>query len=109
MVQMAKIWSLSNVEATSLFGVTLVNWDRMKAGAFKGEFDEDQMTRIAHLLGKFKGLNMLFNGPLADGWPKRANSGSLFNGQSPVTSMIEGGLPSIKKVKLHIEALRCGA
>ena len=52
----------------------------MKAEDFRGRLDQDKVTRASLLIGIFKGLRLLFNGPLTYGWPKTPNRGPLFGG-----------------------------
>lgn len=108
LVRVAEAWSLTNAEAASLFDVPTATWSRMKAGSFKGNLDQDKMMRASLLIGIFKGLRLLFNGPLEKGWPKQPNSGSVFAGQAPVDKMIGGGIPAMMAVRRHIDALRGG-
>ena len=108
LVRVADAWSLTNAEAASLFDVPTATWSRMKAGSFKGNLDQDKMMRASLLIGIFKGLRLLFNGPLEKGWPKQPNSGAVFSGQTPVDKMISGGIPAMMAVRRHIDALRGG-
>jgi hypothetical protein len=64
--------------------------------------------RASLIVGIFKGLRLLFNGPLEHGWPKAANAGPLYQGRSPVAFMIEGGIPAMMRVRDHVDALRGG-
>lgn len=107
-VRASDAWGLSNAEAAALFDVPLATWNRMKAGSYKGTLDQDKVTRASLLVGLFKGLRLLFNGPLTYGWPKAPNSGSGFDGKTPVQVMCEGGIPAIMRVRQHIDALRGG-
>lgn len=107
-VRTADAWGLSNAEAAALFDVPIATWSRMKNGAYKGVLDQDKVTRASILLGIFKGLRLLFNGPLTYGWPKAPNSGPGFNGRTPVQVMCEGGIPAMLKIRQHIDALRGG-
>lgn len=107
-VRVAEAWSLTNAEAAALFDVPTATWSRMKAGAFKGNLDQDKMMRASLLIGIFKGLRLLFNGPLEAGWPKQPNAGLAFAGQAPIDRMIAGGIPAMMSVRRHIDALRGG-
>ena len=107
-VRTADAWGLSNADAAALFDVPSATWGRMKSGTYKGILDQDKVTRASLLIGLFKGLRLLFNGPLTYGWPKTANAGPGFNGKSPVKIMCEGGIPAMVKVRQHIDALRGG-
>ena len=80
----------------------------MKAGTFKGNLDQDKMMRASLLIGVFKGLRLLFHGPLEKGWPQQPNTGPIFAGQTPVEKMITGGIPAMMAVRQHIDALRGG-
>lgn len=107
-VRVAGLWNLSNTEAASLFDVPPATWSRMKAGTYKGNLDQDKVTRASLMIGLFKGLRLLFNGPLTYGWPKTANTGAMFSGRTPVEAMIAGGIPAMMQVRRHIDALRGG-
>ena len=107
-VRTAEYWSLTNAEAAALFDVPIATWNRMKADTFNGTLDQDKVTRASLMIGLFKGLRLLFNGPLTYGWPKTPNKGSGFAGASPVEVMIAGGIPAMMRVRQHIDALRGG-
>lgn len=107
-VRTADAWKLSNLEAAALFDVPIATWNRMKAGSYKGNLDQDKMMRASLLIGIFKGLRLLFNGPLQAGWPKQPNKGPIFMGSAPIEKMITGGIPSMMAVRRHIDALRGG-
>ena len=107
-VRTAEAWGLTNLEAASLFDVPMATWSRMKAGNYKGNLDQDKVTRASLMIGLYKGLRLLFNGPLTYGWPKTGNSEPEFNGKTPVEAMIEGGIPSMMRARQHIDALRGG-
>lgn len=107
-VRAADSWQLTNQEAAKLFDVPIATWNRMKSGSFKGKLDQDKVTRASLIIGLFKGLRLLFNGPLTSGWPKAPNAGPGFDGRSPVDVMIDGGIPAMIQVRQHIDALRGG-
>lgn len=108
-VRATEAWKLTNAEAAALFDVAPTTWSRMKAGTFRGALDHDKLTRASLIVGLYKGLRLLFNGPLTFGWPKTANKGPGFSGRTPVQVMIEGGIPAMLAVRRHIDALRGGA
>lgn len=107
-VRVAEAWGLSNREAAQLYDVPSATWSRMKSGSFKGNLDQDKVTRASLLVGLFKGLRLLFNGPLAYGWPTTPNKGPGFVGKTPIEVMVEGGIPAMLQVRQHIDALRGG-
>jgi hypothetical protein len=104
---LARAWDLSNAEAAALLGVSPSSLDRMKAGA-RPTLSQDQMTRVSALIGVFKGLHLLFVDDPADAWARRANSGPLFAGRTPIEAMIEGGIPAMLDVRRHVDAVRGG-
>lgn len=106
-VRTADKWALTNAEAAALFDVPPATWGRMKAGRYTGTLDQDKMMRASLLIGIFKGLRLLFNGPLTYGWVKTANKGPLFGGMAPAEYM-KRGIPAIVAVRQHIDALRGG-
>ncbi|MEM1385938.1 MAG: antitoxin Xre-like helix-turn-helix domain-containing protein [Pseudomonadota bacterium] len=108
-VRATRAWGLDNGEAAALFDVSAPTWGRMKGGTFKGNLDRDKVTRASLIIGLYKGLRLLFNGPLTYGWPKQPNRGVGFNGRTPVDVMIAGGIPAMVEVRRHIDALRGGA
>lgn len=107
-VRASEAWKLTNQEAARLFDVPIATWNRMKAGNYRGRLDQDKVTRASLIIGIFKGLRLLFNGPLTYGWAKSANQGPGFNGHTPVQIMISGGIPAMMAVRQHIDALRGG-
>jgi hypothetical protein len=104
----AAAWSLSNVEAAALMAVSVSTWERMRKPAWQGSLNQDQLTRVSAIVGILKGLRLLFSDGLADEWPRLKNAGSLFDGATPVESMIEGGIPRMLDVRRHVDALRGG-
>jgi len=107
-VRVAQAWGLTNAEAAALMDVAPATWSRMKAGGFRGRLDRDKLTRASLIIGLYKGLRLLFDGPLTYGWPRQPNSGAGFGGRTPVAVMIEGGIPGMLAVRRHVDALRGG-
>lgn len=100
-------WELSGVQAAALLAVSTSTWERIKRNAEKAApLNQDQLTRLSALVGIYKGLHLLFADELADKWVGLANRGPLFGGQTPVDSMIEGGIPQMIDVRRHVDALR---
>jgi hypothetical protein len=104
----ADLWNLRNSDAAALFDVPIATWNRMKAGQYRGTLDRDKSMRASLIIGIFKGLRLLFNGPLEYGWPGLRNSGPLYEGRTPVEFMIAGGIPAMMRVRDHIDAMRGG-
>lgn len=102
-----KAWALSNAEASGLLGVSASSLDRIKRG-YRPTLSQDQLTRVSALVGIYKGLHLLFSDSTSDDWVRRANRGPLFNHQTPIQSMIEGGIPRMLDVRRYIDAVRGG-
>ena len=102
-----KAWALSNAEASGLLGVSASSLDRIKRG-YRPTLSQDQLTRVSALVGIYKGLHLLFRDSTSDDWVRRPNRGPLFNRQTPIQSMIEGGIPRMLDVRRYIDAVRGG-
>lgn len=107
-VRLTERWGASNGEAASLLGVSESTWDRIKAGRWDGVLSQDQLTRASALIGIFKGLNLLFADSMADRWPSLNNRGPVFDRNSPIRAMIEGGIPRMLETRQYVDALRGG-
>ena len=104
---LSKSWGLSNAEASDLIGVSASSFDRIKRG-YRPTLSQDQLTRISALVGIYKGLHLLFADGAADEWIRRPNRGPLFNRQTPIQAMIDGGIPRMLEVRRYIDAVRGG-
>jgi uncharacterized protein (DUF2384 family) len=102
-----KAWDLSNAEAAALLGVSASTLDRMKRGA-RQTLSQDQLTRVSAVVGVYKGLHLLFADETADDWARRPNSGPLFERETPIEAMIEGGIPRMLEVRRYVDAARGG-
>ncbi len=106
-IALGKAWELSNAEASALLGVSPSTLDRMKRG-YRPTLSQDQLTRVSALVGIYKGLHLLFVDETADEWARRPNSGPLFDRETPIRAMIEGGIPRMLDVRRYIDAVRGG-
>lgn len=108
-LHLVEFWRLGTGEMCALLGaVSERTWFRMKKGDWSGTLSQDQMARVSALVGIFKGLRLLFSLPLADEWIRLPNQNPLFAGQSPLQTMIEGGIPAMLDVRRYVDALRGG-
>ena len=107
-LRLTERWRASNAEAAALLGVSESTWDRIKAGKWDGVLSQDQLTRASALIGIFKALNLLFADSMADRWPGLVNRGPLFDRNSPIRAMIEGGIPRMLETRQYVDALRGG-
>jgi hypothetical protein len=102
-----KAWNLSHAEASALLGVSPSTLDRMKRG-YRPTLSQDQLTRVSALVGVYKGLHLLFADATADEWARRPNRGPLFDRETPIAAMIEGGIPRMLEVRRYVDAARGG-
>lgn len=70
------------------------------------ELNEEQLFRIAHLIGIFKALHILHSDKLADEWVKLPNTNVMFSGQTPLIYMIRRGVRAMRNVRKLLDA-RC--
>jgi hypothetical protein len=66
------------------------------------------MIRASALIGIFKGLNLMFADDMADRWPALKNDGPLFDGDTPIAAMLDGGIPRMLQVRQYVDAIRGG-
>jgi uncharacterized protein (DUF2384 family) len=108
LARVLKAWGVKGPEAAKLAGVSDRTWSRMKSEGWTGSLSQDQRFRASGLVGLYKGLHLYFSDALADQWPRMPNRGPLFQGQSPVDFMVEGGLPAILAAREYVDAVRGG-
>ena len=107
-LKIRELWELRDEDAKRLLG-------GISNGAFyelkkkpRGTLDQDRLTRISILTGIFKGLNILYSKKLADRWIQLPNDNPMFEGETPVTYMIKGGLPAMLRVRQLLDSRRGG-
>jgi len=107
-LKMSELWELRDEDARRVLG-------GMSNGAFyewkrksRGPLDQDRLTRISILTGIFKALNILYSKKLADRWVQLPNENPMFEGDTPLTYMLKGGLPAMLRVRQLLDARRGG-
>lgn len=106
--RLSEAWGLTDDEAAALADAPPRTWARMKRDGWAGRLSQDQRLRLSGLVGLYKGLRLYFSDDVADRWVKRANTGPLFRGASPLAFMRAGGLPAILRTRDYVDALRGG-
>jgi hypothetical protein len=102
------LWELRDEDARQLLGgISNGAFYELKRKA-RGTLDQDRLTRISILTGIFKGLNILYSKKLADRWIQLPNENPMFEGETPLTYMIKGGLPSMVRVRQLLDSRRGG-
>jgi hypothetical protein len=106
--RLADLWKLRDEDARGLLGgISNGTYYNLKRRPSK-TLDQDKLTRISLLLGIFKALNILYSKKLADTWVQLSNSNPMFGGESPLMSMIKGGVPAMIRVRQLMDARRGG-
>jgi hypothetical protein len=101
-------WALTGQQAAALLDVSTSTWERLKQDGKDKALSQDQLTRISALVGIYKGLHLLFADGMADRWPRLGNTGPLFGRQTPIDSMMKGGIPQMLDVRRYVDAVRGG-
>lgn len=106
--KIALAWKLRDESARQLLGgVSNGMFYQLKRGQ-KKILDQDKLTRISLLLGIFKSLNLMYSRKLADTWVNLPNTNPIFAGDSPLSYMIQGGVPALMRVRQLLDARRGG-
>ena len=106
--RLTELWKLRDEDARGLLGgISNGSYYSLKKHPAK-VLDQDKLTRISLLLGLFKALNILYSKKLADAWVQLPNSNPMFGGESPLASMIRGGVPAMIRVRQLVDARRGG-
>lgn len=107
-LKMQELWDVRDQDARILLGGmsngSFYEWKR-KAPAV---LDQDRITRISLLTGIFKALNILYGKKLADHWVQLPNQNAMFEGGTPLSYMMRGGLPAILRVRQLLDSRRSG-
>ena len=106
--RLASHWKLRDEDARGLIGgISNGSFYQLKRSPAR-TLDQDKLTRVSLLVGIFKALNILYSTKLADAWVQLPNSNPIFGGQSPLTYMLKGGVPSMLRVRQLLDARRGG-
>jgi Protein of unknown function (DUF2384) len=101
-------WHVRDEDARALLGgVSNGQYYEMKKNPER-VLGADTLTRISHLIGIFKALNILYSEPLADAWIQRHNTNRIFGGEKPLAYMMKGGLAAMQIVRRLLDARRGG-
>ena len=106
--RLARCWDLRDADARQLLGgVSNGVFYQLKRGG-KKTLDQDKLTRISLLVGIFRALNILYSRRLSDAWVNLPNSNPMFEGTTPLSYMIKGGVPALVRVQQLLDARRGG-
>lgn len=104
-IRLFERWNVSDQEAREILGgLPARTYARWKAGEV-GRIDRDLATRLSLLMGIHKGLRYLFSDPERGyAWVKKPNL--VFDGRAPVAIMAQGGIFSLARVRVYLDAER---
>lgn len=106
--KMVDHWAVRDEDARVLLGgVSNGAYYAMKRNPDR-VLDADRLQRVSYLIGIFKALNILYSEKLADAWIQLPNSNRIFDGQTPLSYMMKGGLPAMQVVRRLLDARRGG-
>ncbi len=101
------IWKVQDIDARLLLGgVADGSYFELMLKPEGQLLDSDKMLRISYLIGIFKDLNLLHGRELADEWVHIPNSNRIFGGNTPLSYLIQGGIPAMQTVRRLLDA-RC--
>jgi uncharacterized protein (DUF2384 family) len=106
--RLALAWQLRDDDARELLGglssSSFYEWKKHPERVL----EVDRITRISYLLGVYKALHVLYGDKLADEWVHRPNTNPIFNGRTPLSFMLGGGLLAMQTVRKLLDARRGG-
>ena len=106
---LARAWGLEVEQVCALLGdISASSWHAWAKRPPK-DLGVDRLTRISYLLGCYTALHVLYDEELADAWPTRPNSNALFDGATPLSVLVSGGIPALAGVRALLDARRGGA
>lgn len=104
----ASAWRLTEEEKLALMGLeSAADLQALRGQPFQ-DVSPETLERGAILLDIFIALNAILPREAADRWIRAPNKGPLFDGRSALVTMIEGGLPALRNVRLHLRAEAAG-
>jgi hypothetical protein len=106
--RLTAIWQLREEDARELLGglssSAFYEWKKNSERVL----EVDRITRISYLLGIYKALHVLYGDKLADEWVHLPNTNPIFNGRTPLSYMLAGGLLAMQTVRKLLDARRGG-
>jgi hypothetical protein len=101
-----RLWGLTDEQAATLLDLPLRSYRRWKAGE-PGRIDRDGRARLSNLIGIHKALRLIFRDPQRGyAWVKAPNE--AFGGRSALAVMLGGELTDLMRVRRYLDAERGG-
>ncbi len=108
-LRMMELWRLRDADARQLLGgLSTGSYHAFKKQTVTRVLAHDALTRISLLIGIFKALNILFSEPLADRWITLPNRNPIFRGATPLSYMLQQGLPGMLEIRRLLDSRRGG-
>ena len=105
----AAAWKLSVEEQRALLGWPATSTFHKYKSGDHGTLSFDSLTRISLVLGIYKSLQLLYPEPgLADHWVRMPNTNPLFGGRPALSTMVDGGIDGLFRVRRLLDARRGG-
>ncbi len=106
--KLAAAWNLRDEDARQLLGglssSSYYEWKKNPERVL----EVDCITRISYLLGIYKALHIIYGDKLADEWVTLSNTNRIFEGRTPLSYMLGGGLLAMQLVRQLLDARRGG-
>jgi hypothetical protein len=100
-----KAWSIEDSDAALLLGdLPLETYRGLKENSDQAHLGEESLIRVSHAWGIYKALHTLHGKQLADQWVTLPNTGSIFQGLTPIAYMGRRGIEGMYTVRRALEA-----
>jgi len=107
-LKIRELWELRDEDARHVLGgISNGAFYELKRKA-RSSLGQDRLTRISVLTGIFEALNILYSKKLADRWIQLPNENPMFEGETPLTYIVRGGLPAMLRVRQLLDSRRGG-
>lgn len=102
-------WNVGPEDARRLVGDISTRYYRELKAKQEGRIlSSDRLQRISCLIGIYKTLRILYGEDLGNRFVHLPNSNRLFSSSTPLSYMIQGGLPAMQKVRRLLDARKEG-
>lgn len=108
LIRLAAAWGLTDAQLADLLGGLSVSTVRRWKRTPPEDLGFDGLTRASYLLGIYQALHVIVDSANADAWVRTPNDAPLFAGQTPLDVMTQGGILSMDRVRVHLDAVRGG-
>jgi len=107
-LKIRELWELRDEDARHVLGgISNGAFYELKRKA-RSSRGQDRLTRISVLTGSFEALNILYSKKLADRWIQLPNENPMFEGETPLTYIVRGGLPAMLRIRQLLDSRRGG-